>query len=123
MTLAARLPEYPWDELAPIAEKARAFPGGAVDLSMGTPVDPVPAVIQDALVAAANAPGYPLTAGTPELRSAAAGWLARSLDVHVDPVTVLPVIGTKEFIAWLPTMLGLGQADTVLYPSLAYPDV
>jgi succinyldiaminopimelate transaminase len=34
---------------------------------------------------------------------------------------VLPVIGTKEFIAWLPTMLGLGPADTVLYPSLAYP--
>jgi succinyldiaminopimelate transaminase len=121
VTLAARLPEYPWDELAPIAEKARAFPGGAVDLSVGTPVDPVPAVIQDALAAAANAPGYPLTAGTPELRSAAAGWLARSLDVHVDPVSVLPVIGTKEFIAWLPTMLGLGPADTVLYPSLAYP--
>jgi succinyldiaminopimelate transaminase len=121
VTLATRLPEYPWDELAPIAEKARAFPGGAVDLSVGTPVDPVPAVIQDALVAAANAPGYPLTAGTPGLRSAAAGWLARSLDVHVDPVTVLPVIGTKEFIAWLPTMLGLGPADTVLYPSLAYP--
>jgi succinyldiaminopimelate transaminase len=121
VTLAARLPEYPWDELAPIAEKAQKFPGGAVDLSVGTPVDPVPAVIQDALAAAANAPGYPLTAGTPELRSAAAGWLARSLDVHVDPVSVLPVIGTKEFIAWLPTMLGLGPADTVVYPSLAYP--
>jgi succinyldiaminopimelate transaminase len=121
VTLAARLPEYPWDELAPIAEKARAFPGGAVDLSIGTPVDPVPAVIQDALIAAANAPGYPLTAGTSELRSAAAGWLARSLDVHVDPVSVLPVIGTKEFIAWLPTMLGLGPGDAVLYPSLAYP--
>jgi succinyldiaminopimelate transaminase len=121
VTLAARLPEYPWDELAPIAEKAHSFPGGAVDLSVGTPVDPVPAVIQDALIAAANAPGYPLTAGTPELRSAAAGWLARSLDVHVDPVSVLPVIGTKEFIAWLPTMLGLGPADTVIYPSLAYP--
>jgi succinyldiaminopimelate transaminase len=121
VTLASRLPEYPWDELAPIAEKARAFPGGAVDLSVGTPVDPVPAVIQDALIAAANAPGYPLTAGTPELRSAAAGWLARSLDVHVDPASVLPVIGTKEFIAWLPIMLGLGPADTVIYPSLAYP--
>ena len=121
MTLAARLPEYPWDELAPIAEKAGAFPGGAVDLSVGTPVDPVPTVIQDALVAAANSPGYPLTAGTPELRAAAAGWLARSLDVHVDPVCVLPVIGTKEFIAWLPTMLGLGAGDTVIYPSLAYP--
>ena len=121
MTLAARLPEYPWDELAPIADKARAFPGGAVDLSVGTPVDPVPAVIQDALIAAANAPGYPLTAGTPGLRAAAAGWLARSLDVHVDPASVLPVIGTKEFIAWLPVMLGLGTADTVIYPSLAYP--
>lgn len=121
MTLAARLPEYPWDELAPIAEKARAFPGGAVDLSIGTPVDPVPAVIQEALIAAANAPGYPLTAGTPELRSAAAGWLARSLGVHVDPVTVLPVIGTKEFIAWLPTVLALGPSDTVIYPTLAYP--
>ena len=121
MTLASRLPEYPWDELAPIAAKAQAFPGGAVDLSVGTPVDPVPAVIQDALIAAANAPGYPLTAGTPELRSAAAGWLARSLDVHVDPASVLPVIGTKEFIAWLPIMLGLGPADTVVYPSLAYP--
>jgi succinyldiaminopimelate transaminase len=121
VTLAARLGEYPWDELGPIAEKARAFPGGAVDLSVGTPVDPVPAIVQDALVAAANAPGYPLTAGTPELRAAAAGWLARSLDVHVDPVTVLPVIGTKEFIAWLPTMLGLGAGDAVLYPPLAYP--
>jgi succinyldiaminopimelate transaminase len=121
VTLAARLPEYPWDELAPIAEKARAFPGGAVDLSVGTPVDPVPTVIMEALAAAANAPGYPLTAGTPELRAAAAGWLARSLDVHVDPVTVLPVIGTKEFIAWLPTMLGLGASDAVLFPSLAYP--
>jgi succinyldiaminopimelate transaminase len=121
VTLAARLPEYPWDELAPIAEKAHAFPGGAVDVSVGTPVDPVPAIVQDALIAAANAPGYPLTAGTPQLRSAAAGWLARSLDVHVDPGSVLPVIGTKEFIAWLPTMLGLGPDDTVIYPSLAYP--
>jgi succinyldiaminopimelate transaminase len=121
VTLAAGLPEYPWDELAPIAEKARKFPGGVVDLSVGDPVDPVPAVVQHALVAAANAPGYPLTAGTPELRSAAAGWLARSLDVRVDPKTVLPVIGTKAFIAWLPTMLGLGPGDTVIYPALAYP--
>ena len=121
MTLAARLPEYPWDELAPLREKARAFPGGAVDLSVGTPVDPVPAVIQDALSAAANAPGYPLTAGTAELRNAAAGWLDRSLGVRVDPKSVLPVIGTKEFIAWLPVMLGLGPADAVVYPSLAYP--
>jgi succinyldiaminopimelate transaminase len=121
VTLAARLPEYPWDELAPLREKARAFPGGAVDLAVGAPVDPVPQLIQDALAAAANAPGYPLTAGTAALRSAAAGWLARCHDVHVDPDHVLPVIGTKEFIAWLPTMLGLGPGDSVRYPALAYP--
>ena len=121
MTLAARLPEYPWDELAPLREKARAFPGGAVDLSIGTPVDPVPPLITGALAAAANAPGYPLTAGTAELRSAAAGWLERCHDVRVDPASVLPVIGTKEFIAWLPVMLGLGPGDTVIYPALAYP--
>jgi len=121
VTLAARLPEYPWDDLAPLKEKAAAFPGGAVDLSIGTPVDPVPPIIQDALSAAADAPGYPLTAGTPELRSAAAGWLGRTLGVSVAPETVLPVIGTKELVAWLPVMLGLGSSDTVLYPSLAYP--
>ena len=121
MTLATRLPEYPWDELAPLRHKARAFPGGAVDLSIGTPVDPVPPVIQEALSAASDSPGYPLTAGTGGLRSAAAGWLERCHDVRVDPVTVLPVIGTKEFIAWLPVMLGLGPGDTVIYPSLAYP--
>jgi succinyldiaminopimelate transaminase len=34
---------------------------------------------------------------------------------------VLPVIGTKEFIAWLPTMLGLGAGVVVAYPDLAYP--
>ena len=121
MTLASRLPEYPWDDLAPLKEKASTFQNGPVDLSIGTPVDPVPAVIQAALAAAADAPGYPQTAGTPALRAAAAGWLSRVLDVRVAPETVLPVIGTKEIVAWLPTMLGLGHQDTVLYPSLAYP--
>ena len=121
MTLAARLPEYPWDELGPLRDKASLFPNGSVDLSIGTPVDPVPAVIQDALAAAADAPGYPQTAGTPELRAAAAGWLERALGVSVAPETILPVIGTKELVAWLPLMLGLGPGDTVLYPSLAYP--
>jgi succinyldiaminopimelate transaminase len=121
VTHPTQLPEYPWDELAPIREKARAFPGGAVDLSIGTPVDPVPSVIQQALTAAADAPGYPSTAGTAALRAAAASWLARCHDVHIDADCVLPVIGTKEFIAWLPTMLGLGPGDSVLYPALAYP--
>src|SRR5579864_2515696 len=121
MTLASRLPAYTWDRIAPLREKASAHPDGAVDLSIGTPVDPVPDVIRDALAAASNAPGYPATWGTAALRTAAAGWLARSVSVSVSPDDVLPVIGTKEFIAGLPAMLGLGPGDVMVYPELAYP--
>jgi len=120
-TVAARLPAYPWDSLAGAAEIARQHPDGIVDLSVGTPVDPVPEVVQAALRAAADSPGYPLTAGTPAVREAAAGWLARRHGVSVDPSAVLPVIGTKEFIASLPTLLGCGPEDIVAYPALAYP--
>ncbi len=88
---------------------------------MGTPVDPVPPVVQDALTTAANSPGYPQTAGTVQLRDAAAGWLARRHGVSVDPDAVLPVIGTKELIASLPVLLGCGPGDTVVHPELAYP--
>jgi succinyldiaminopimelate transaminase len=121
MTLAARLPAFTWDRIAPLREKAGLHPDGPVDLSMGTPVDPVPAVIRAALAEASDAPGYPLTRGTERMRAAAAGWLARAHAVRVSPDDVLPVIGTKEFIAWLPVMLGLGPGDVVVHPALAYP--
>jgi succinyldiaminopimelate transaminase len=120
-TLATRLPAFTWDRIAPLGEKAGLHPDGAVDLSIGTPVDPVPSVIRDALAAASDAPGYPATWGTSSLRTAAAGWLDRTLAVSVPPGDVLPVIGTKEFIAWLPLMLGLGPGDVMVYPELAYP--
>jgi succinyldiaminopimelate transaminase len=120
-TLASRLPGFPWDRLAPVSATAAAHPDGIADLSIGTPVDPVPALAQNALAAAANSPGYPLTRGTLELRAAAAGWLARRHQVTVSPDNVLPVIGTKELIAWLPTLLGCGSGDAVSFPALAYP--
>lgn len=120
-TLASRLPGFPWDRLAPASATAAAHPDGIADLSIGTPVDSVPAVIQEALATAADSPGYPLTKGTQALRAAAAGWLARQHGVMVSPDDVLPVIGTKELIAWLPTLLGCGPADVVSFPELAYP--
>jgi succinyldiaminopimelate transaminase len=120
-TLAARLPVFTWDRIAPLREKAEFHPNGPVDLSMGTPVDPVPDVIRAALAAASDAPGYPATWGTPRLRGAAADWLAREHGVAVSPDDVLPVVGTKEFIAWLPAMLGLGPGDIMVQPALAYP--
>src|SRR3954451_18419625 len=104
--LGTVLPQFPWDTLAPYAAKARAHEGGIVDLSVGTPVDPTPTLVQAALGAAADAPGYPLTYGTPDLRAAVAAWFARRRDVpDVDPDGVLPTIGSKELVALLPTLL------------------
>ncbi|GAA1720782.1 bifunctional succinyldiaminopimelate transaminase/glutamate-prephenate aminotransferase [Kribbella yunnanensis] len=120
---SSRLPDFPWDKLAPYKAKAAAHPDGIVDLSVGSPVDPVPALVQKALADAANAPAYPTTIGTASARQAAVDWMARRLGVvGVDPQDgVLPVIGTKELIMMLPTLLGVGAGDTVLIPDLAYP--
>jgi succinyldiaminopimelate transaminase len=121
------LPDFPWDSLAPYTERASAVSadlpgGGVVDLSVGTPVDPTPTVVQDALRAAADAPGYPQTWGTPALRGAVARWFERRRGVPgLDPDGVLPTIGSKELVAWLPSLLGLGAGDVVGFPSVAYP--
>jgi succinyldiaminopimelate transaminase len=112
------LPDFPWDTLAPYGEKARAHPDGIVDLSIGTPVDPTPEVVQRALAAAADAPGYPLTTGSPDLREAISAWILRRFGAEVAPQAVLPLIGSKELVAWMPFML---QARSVGYPALAYP--
>ncbi|WP_215448851.1 bifunctional succinyldiaminopimelate transaminase/glutamate-prephenate aminotransferase [Streptomyces sp. ATCC 21386] len=117
-----RLPAFPWDKLEPYKATAAAHPGGIVDLSVGTPVDPVPDLIQKALVAAADSPGYPTVWGTVELRDAITGWLERRLGARdVTHRHVLPIVGSKELVAWLPTQLGLGPGDRVAYPRLAYP--
>ena len=106
--VSATLPEFPWDTLADVTARARAHPDGIVDLSVGTPVDPVAPVIQQALAAGGAAPGYPATAGTADLRRAMIDALARRYGVTgLTEAAVLPVIGTKELIAWLPTLLGL----------------
>ena len=119
---ALQLPDFPWDSLAADKAIAAGHPGGIVDLSVGTPVDPVPAVVRDALAGpAADVPGYPTTHGTPELREAVAGSLARRFHVAVDPRDVLPTIGSKELVAWLPTLLGITAGDLVVIPEIAYP--
>lgn len=120
--VSARLPAFPWDRLEPYKTAAAAHRGGIVDLSVGTPVDPVPEVVRHALAEAADSPGYPLTRGTPELRRAVASWLRDRLGVSgADPAAVLPTIGSKELVAWLPTLLGLSAGDRVAFPGLAYP--
>ncbi|MBM7172845.1 succinyldiaminopimelate transaminase [Streptomyces sp. G44] len=117
-----RLPAFPWDKLGPYKATAAAHPGGIVDLSVGTPVDPVPELIQKALIAAADSPGYPTVWGTAELRDAITGWCRRRLGAQdITHREILPVVGSKELVAWLPTQLGLGPGDVVGHPRLAYP--
>lgn len=116
-------PPYPYDRLRPIIEIAAVHEGGAVDLSIGTPCDPPPQIVVDALARAEGLRGYPPSAGTEELRSAAAGWLGRRFDVDVDPSLIGTCIGTKELVAALPAALRLRDPsrDTVLYPEISYP--
>ncbi|WP_326946279.1 succinyldiaminopimelate transaminase [Amycolatopsis sp. NBC_01307] len=116
------LPDFPWDSLAEVKATAQAHPGGVVDLSIGTPVDPVPAGIRDALASVSEIPGYPTTHGIPALRAAAIAALGRRHGVTgIEAGAVLPTIGSKEAVAWLPRLLGFGEGDLVVIPELAYP--
>ena len=115
--MRAQLPDFPWDALAPYGEKARAHPQGIIDLSQGTPVDPTPEFIQQVLRDASNSPSYPVTAGTPELRAAIKKWATERLGATGE-FDVLPIIGSKELVAWLPTYL---ESKSVLIPEIAYP--
>lgn len=122
MSLAASLPDFPWDTLVPARERAEAHPGGLVDLSVGTPVDSTPAVAREALSEAANAHGYPTVWGAPDTHRAIIDYLRqRWSSVPLVDRNVLPVIGTKELVAWLPTLLAIGAGGSVVFPECAYP--
>jgi succinyldiaminopimelate transaminase len=120
--VSLQLPDFPWDSLAPFAARAREHADGIVDLSVGSPVDPTPAVVREALVAATDAHAYPTTSGSLALRQAIVEWYARRRGVTaLSTDAVLPTIGSKELVALLPLLLGLGPGDTVVYPRTAYP--
>jgi len=116
------LPDFPWDSLVPYGTIARTHPDGFVDLSVGSPVDPTPSIIRDSLAAATDAHAYPTTSGTVQLREAIVSWFERRRGVTGLTVDhVLPTVGSKELVALLPMLLGLGKDDVVVHPSVAYP--
>ena len=120
--VSSRLPDFPWDKLTEYAARARSHPDGIVDLSVGTPVDPTPEVVQQALADASDSPGYPTTIGLESTRRAAIDWLGRRFGVTgLGLDAVLPVIGSKELIGSMPIHLGIGPGDLIAYPELAYP--
>lgn len=108
--------------MVPFATRAKQHPDGIVDLSIGSPVDPTPDIIRTALSSATDAHAYPTTAGTPALGEAIASWFERRRGVPgLTTRNVLPTIGSKELVALLPFMLGIGEGDTIVHPRAAYP--
>jgi len=117
-------PPYPQDRLSELLATADRLPGGVIDCSVGTPVDPMPEVVRRAfLEALPQATGYPPSIGTPALRGAAAGWIERRFGVSLPAEQVRACVGTKEAVAGLPHLLALRDPtrDTVLYPAISYP--
>lgn len=122
MGLSSRLPDFPWDTLSEAKSIAAAHPGGLIDLSVGTPVDPTPTIAIEALTAAGDAPGYPTVWGTHETRGAVIEYLERRWgSVTLADENVMPVIGTKELVGLMPTLLGIGGGSAVVFPECAYP--
>ena len=116
-------PPYPYDRLDRLRPLSEAHAGGTVDLSIGTPFDPPPQHVIDALAASGSERSYPASIGSPAFREAAQRWMRRRFDVEVPVSQIGASIGTKEFVATLPQWLALRtpSRDTVLYPAIAYP--
>ena len=116
-------PPYPYDRLDEIKAIAARHDGGVVDLSVGTPCDPPPATVIDALASSNAERGYPASIGAAQYREAARNWLERRVGVRVDAANVAACVGTKEFVALLPQLLHLRDPsrDTILYPAVSYP--
>lgn len=116
------LPDFPWDELAPAKATAAAHPEGLIDLSVGSPVDDTPQLLQDALAAASNAHSYPTVRGSDDTRVDLVRWWQQVRGASsVSADGVIPTIGSKEMVGLLPLLLGLGPGDTVVFPRIAYP--
>ena len=116
-------PEYPYARLDDLRKIAQRHEGGVIDCSVGTPVDPPPAVAMDVLRRGEGARADPPSAGTTEYREAAANWVARRFKVELDPDDVAACVGTKEFVSTVANYLHLRVPlrDTVLYPAISYP--
>jgi succinyldiaminopimelate transaminase len=116
-------PAYPYERLDGLKEVASQFEGGAIDCSIGTPIDPPPDFVIEELARGVGARGYPPSAGTADFRDAAASWMSRRFGVDVSVNDLAACVGTKEFVASLAGYLNLRspERDTVLYPAISYP--
>ena len=112
--------------VSPALKTATTVPGGMIDLSVGSPADPVPVSVQPVLTAgkdAANAHGYPVTAGTAELKTAIDTSFRelRGVDLQAIHAAVVPTVGSKEAVALMTSLLHCGEGDVIVQPAVSYP--
>jgi succinyldiaminopimelate transaminase len=117
------LPAYPFARLQEARAALLARGERLIDFSVGEPREPTPAFIRQALADAVTPEStYPLAAGLPQMRAAAAAWLERRFGSPVDPATeVIPTLGSKEAIFHLVHVVGPG-AVAVTTPGYPVPD-
>ena len=126
LTPSARLSRttpYFFGELGRRIAELRARGVDVIRMDMGSPNEPPPAHIIQALAAGAALPdshGYQPQSGAPGLREAWAGHYRREFQVELDPATqVTPLLGSKEGIFHLSQAL-LDPGDVVLIPDPGY---
>jgi len=116
-------PPYPYEKLSGISALADEHPGGIVDCSVGTPCDPPPHEVIEALGHSGLERGYPTSQGSVAYREAAASWMRRRFGVDVPLATIAACVGTKEMVASTAHFLSLRHPtrSAVLYPAISYP--
>ena len=122
----ALLQPYPFERLRQLLANVAPNPQRRpINLSIGEPRHPTPALLLDALAAGGRELShYPTTAGAPALREAIAAWLQRRFALHsIDAATqVLPILGTREALfAIAQTLIDASRVGaTVVAPNPFY---
>jgi succinyldiaminopimelate transaminase len=118
----AEMATYPFVKLEEKRRELLAAGVEVIDFGKGDPNEPTDPMIRKALVdALPERSPYPLAAGLPELREAAARWCGTRFGVEIDPNTELvPTYGSKEAIFSLAEVLDT-RGKVVAYGEPAYP--
>ncbi len=116
-------PPYPYERLDGLKKTAERFDGGAIDCSIGTPVDAPPTAVLEEMARGLGARGYPTSQGSLDLREAESDWMNRRFGLELAPDQLAACVGTKEFVGTVSGYLHLRTPgrDTVLYPAVSYP--